>query len=80
MVVVKGYGFECRSVFSTEGSFGCKKCECAQLGKRIRREFLCVIGVHRKLLEEGLELHKIIPARKPCVTDVLCLVARIIRS
>ena len=29
-------------------------------------------GVHRKYLMEAPELHKTIPARKPCVTDVLC--------
>ena len=42
---------------------------CVQL-ETIPREFLCVISAHRKFLVEAPELHKIIPARKPCVADV----------
>ena len=33
---------------------------------------MCNWQVHSKCLMETPELHKIIPARKPCVTDVLC--------
>ena len=33
---------------------------------------VCNWRFHRKQLMKGPELHKIIPARKPCVTDVLC--------
>ena len=40
--------------------------------KLIPREFSCVIGVYRKYHMEAPKLHKIIPPRKLCVTDVLC--------
>ena len=33
---------------------------------------VCNWPVHRKCVMEALELHKRTPARKPCVTDVLC--------
>ena len=33
---------------------------------------VCVIGKLIPALIEAPGLHKIIPARKPCVTDVLC--------
>ena len=46
-------------------------CVCA-IGKRIPREFLCAISVHRKYHLEALELHQRILASKPCVTDLLC--------
>ena len=47
-------------------------CVCV-IGKLIPREFFCVlIGVYRKYHMEAPKLHKIIPARKLCVTDVLC--------
>ena len=42
------------------------------IGKFIPREFFCVIGVYRKYHMEAPKLHKRIPARKLCVTDVLC--------
>ena len=44
------------------------------IGKSIPRlrGFLCVISVHRKYLMEAPELHRRIPASKPCATDVLC--------
>ena len=42
------------------------------IGKLIPRKLFCVIGVYRKYLMEAPELHKRIPARKLCVTDVLC--------
>ena len=42
------------------------------IGNLISRELLRVIGAHKKYLKEAPELQKIIPARKPCVTDVLC--------
>ena len=42
------------------------------IGELIPREFLCNWRAHRKYLMEAPELHKTIPARKPCVTDVLC--------
>ena len=45
---------------------------CACNWKPFSRKFLCVTGVHRKFLVEKPELHKILPAREPCVTDVLC--------
>ena len=44
------------------------------IGKLLPREFLCVIGVHTKYLKypmEAPELHKIFPAKQPCVKDVL---------
>ena len=40
------------------------------IGKSIPRHFLCVLDVHRKYLMEAPELHKIVPARQPCATDV----------
>ena len=43
----------------------------ARTWKSASREFLHVIGTHRQYLMEAPELHKQIPARKPCVTDVL---------
>ena len=46
-------------------------CVCV-IGKLIPREFFCVIGVYRKYHMEAPKLHKRIPARKLCVTDVLC--------
>ena len=42
------------------------------IGKLIPREFFCVIGVYKKYHMEAPKLHKIIPARKLRVTDVLC--------
>ena len=33
---------------------------------------MCVIGVFTECTSRRCELHKIIPARKPCATDVLC--------
>ena len=42
------------------------------IGELISREFLCVLGVHKKYLMEAPQLHKIIPASKPCATDGLC--------
>ena len=49
----------------------CNRCVCAG-GKLIPREFFCVIVVYRKYHMEAPKLHKRIPARKLCVTDVLC--------
>ena len=46
-------------------------CVCV-IGKLVPREFFCVIGIYRKYHMEGPYLHKRIPARKLCVTDVLC--------
>ena len=51
--------------------FFCVTDVCA-IGKIIPREFFCVIGVCRKYHMKAPKLHKIIPARKLCVTDVLC--------
>ena len=51
--------------------FFCVTDVCA-IGKLIPREFFCVIGVYRKYHMEAPKLHEIIPARKLCVTDVLC--------
>ena len=41
-------------------------------GKLISKQLMCVIGTSHKVPYEGAQLHKRIPARKPCVTDVLC--------
>ena len=38
----------------------------------IPRQLMRVFGVFTKVPYEGAKLHKKIPARKPCVTDVLC--------
>ena len=37
-----------------------------------QRILVCNWRVHREYLLEAPELHKRIPARRPCVTDVLC--------
>ena len=37
-----------------------------------QRTNVCNWHVHRKYLREATELQKRIPARKPCVTDLLC--------
>ena len=42
------------------------------IGKLIPRPLMCVMARSQKVPYEGAELHKVIPARKPCVTDVLC--------
>ena len=43
------------------------------MGKLIPKHFLRVSLVHsQKVPYEGAQLHKNIPARKPCVTEVLC--------
>ena len=41
-------------------------------GKLIPRQLMRVSGVFQKVPYERAELHKIIRARNPCVTDVLC--------
>ena len=46
-------------------------CVCV-IGKSILSEFFCVFGVYRKYHMEAPKLHKRIPSRKLCVTDVLC--------
>ena len=50
------------------------RCVCA-IGKLIPRQLVCVCvcnwHIHRKYLMETPYLHKRIPARKPCATDVL---------
>ena len=49
----------------------CNKCVC---NRKINSQTINVCNWHvrRKYLMEAPELHKIIPARMPCVTDVLC--------
>ena len=42
------------------------------IGKLFPENSFCVIGVYRKYHMEAPKLHKKIPARKLCVTDVLC--------
>ena len=51
--------------------FFCAKDVCVT-GKLIPRELLCVNWRSQKYHFEAPELHKRIPASKPCVTDVLC--------
>ena len=56
--------------------FTCNRCVCVTMYTAIRniipRQLMCVIGAFRKYLMKAPELHKRIPARTPCVTDVLC--------
>ena len=40
--------------------------------KFVPKEFFCVITFHRRYHLKTPELHKTIPASKPCVTDFLC--------
>ena len=46
------------------------RCAC-NWSKNSQRILVCNWDVHRKYLVEAPELHKTIPAKKPCVTDVL---------
>ena len=49
----------------------CNRCACN--AKLNSRELLCATSVHRKYhLEAPPELHKVVPANKPRVTDVVC--------
>ena len=38
----------------------------------IPSQFICAMARSQKVPYKGAELHKITPAREPCVTDVLC--------
>ena len=42
------------------------------IGKSTPRNFLREMSVRRKHHWEAPELHKIVPASKPCETDLLC--------
>ena len=48
----------------------CNRCVC---NRKIDSQTInvCNRHVHRQYMLQAPELHKIIPARKPCVTDVL---------
>ena len=48
----------------------CNRCACNW--KMNSQIILVCIGVHRKYLVEAPKLHESFPARKSCVTDVLC--------
>ena len=65
--------YEARNGYTNniQKQFSCVTDVCV-IGKLIPREFFCVIGVYRKYHMEAPKLHKRIPARKLCVTDVLC--------
>ena len=49
----------------------CDRCAC-NWKINSQRILVCDCRIHRKYLIEAPELHKRSPARKPCVTDVLC--------
>ena len=49
----------------------CNRCACNRK-MNSHRILVCTWRADRKYLIEGAQLHKRIPARKPCVTDVLC--------
>ena len=42
------------------------------IGKLIPRQSCVSLASSQKVPYESAQLHKIIPAREPCVTDVLC--------
>ena len=71
------YSFHVREYYETQNDYTNNSettlcvTDVREIGKLIPREFLCVIGVHRKYFMEAPRLRKTIPARKPCATNVL---------